>query len=172
MIRRIPDENLTFKWTSNLQGDLGFGDNLTEIMLIAGVHEITLTVIDIIGESSSVNITVKVLKRIPSEKNIDNNFYFAMVATGLIILTLILLFFTIIHKKHKEKIKEFKTKTPPASRFSFLTIRVPETTITEPDSKTPETTNPENKFPIIKQSQQNMKPGQGVEYKKNEGENG
>ncbi len=170
----LPNENLTFKWTSNLQGDLGSGDNLTEIILIAGVHEITLTVIDIIGESSSVNITVKVLKSQPSERGNENNIYLAIAYTGLFILTLvILIFFTITLKKHREKIETSKAKAPPTSRFSFLSLQVPDTTITELDSKTPKTTNPENKIPISKPSQQNIKPGQDKENnKRNEGENG
>jgi uncharacterized membrane protein len=51
---------LTFNWSSNISGRIGSGENLTDIILQPGQHQILLEVMDIAGEKSMsmVNITI------------------------------------------------------------------------------------------------------------------
>jgi hypothetical protein len=49
---------LTYSWKSSLDSDLGSGSSLTKSLTTEGVHEITLTVTDLEGASSSASINL------------------------------------------------------------------------------------------------------------------
>jgi hypothetical protein len=132
----LPEDELSYKWTSSLQGDFGSEDTLVDIILVSGTHQITLIVTDRLNESASVNVTVKVLENFPSKKSNEINIYSVMGIVGLIVFVLmILLFFTLVHRKNREKKERTKTNGQTTSRFSFLTLRVPDTSSSKSDSE-------------------------------------
>jgi hypothetical protein len=51
---------LTFNWSTKISGRIGSGENLSDIILHSGQHQITLEVSDIVGESSIaiINVTI------------------------------------------------------------------------------------------------------------------
>lgn len=125
----LPDDELTFKWSSNLQGELGFGEQMTGILLISGVHQITLTVYDSAGNNSSAEIKLLVLENPkPVKESDDNNNLWVGALIGLIIIIVILLLSFFFVKKRGEKLDESSATEPAASRFSFLSLRVTEST--------------------------------------------
>jgi len=96
---------LTFIWTSNISGQLGEGQNLSDIKLDVGDHKITLEVKDHAGESSITSINVKVLKSSDSDRS-DSGFvsstYLLLGVLAVIILIVLALYLIILKKKTKE----------------------------------------------------------------------
>jgi hypothetical protein len=97
-------DKLTFKWSSNLMGELGIGQNLSDIILSPGVHIITLEVSDTFSEKTNTSISIKV-----QEKNDEGNgddksiqiIIMSIVNVILIIILFILIFMYIKNKKVK-----------------------------------------------------------------------
>jgi parallel beta-helix repeat protein len=56
----IYGDKLTYTWSSNITGTIGNGENLTDILLPPGYHQITFEVVDIVGETTKdiVNISI------------------------------------------------------------------------------------------------------------------
>jgi hypothetical protein len=121
----LPEDELTFTWYSDIQGRIGLGQNLTEIELLPGTHEITLTVRDRSNENQSTNITLHILEErsISGDKDSAEN-YFIIIVVIIIIIILILLIIALIHKKHKKEKYISKSEVSTPSRFSFLKLRV------------------------------------------------
>ena len=57
----IYGDKLTFNWSSNISGIIGSGENLTDIILQPGQHQITLEVSDIMGETSIAMVNISIL---------------------------------------------------------------------------------------------------------------
>ena len=55
---------LNYTWSSNISGILGFGPEIEDVKLPAGVHEITLTVKDIEGLASNATVIIHILEAI------------------------------------------------------------------------------------------------------------
>ena len=53
---------LNYTWSSNISGILGYGPDIEDVVLPAGVHEITLTVQDIEGLSSNATVIIHILE--------------------------------------------------------------------------------------------------------------
>ena len=60
----IYGDKLTFNWSSNISGKFGSGENLTDIILQPGHHQILLEVSDMIGETSIDIVDITVLQKI------------------------------------------------------------------------------------------------------------
>jgi parallel beta-helix repeat protein len=133
----LPEDELTFKWNSDNQGNLGLGDQLFGVTLIPGKHVITLTVSDNDGYNSSSQITVFVLKSTPSAKSdeINVNLIIGTISGVIVLIFLILLCFTLYMKKRSNKIEKSKVYEPPVSRFSFLSIPVSDNTFNTSDNE-------------------------------------
>ena len=56
-------DSLKFYWHSSIQGKLGEGKNLTNIKLVYGQHLVTLSVVDLSGESENVTIYISVAEK-------------------------------------------------------------------------------------------------------------
>jgi hypothetical protein len=120
----LPEDMLTFNWISNRQGELGIGNNLTNIELIPGTHQITLMVTDKAGVNSSANITLTVLEKMEKTEE-KNDIQLLSIIFGMVLIIIIILIIILVFKQRREKEKRIGQK---ASRFSFLTIRLSEST--------------------------------------------
>jgi hypothetical protein len=130
-------DELTFKWNSSLQGHLGSGEELNEIKLITGEHDISLIVSDRSDNSSKDNITIFIKEiAVETEKSDESNELLMLILIlGIsIIIILIVVVFIYYFKKHKERRIECG-KIPPGSRFSFLSIQLGDTSTNESFSK-------------------------------------
>jgi hypothetical protein len=132
----LPDDVLTFKWTSDIQGELGFGETMTDIELEPGVHKIKLIVIDISGKRSVDVITVSVLDEEPEteteteaeedKEGVSTELFNLMIIAALIIVVLYLSLFVIALLRKRKRQKELEAKAAEASRLSFLSVRMSE----------------------------------------------
>lgn len=153
----LPEDKLTFNWTSDIQGELGIGDKINGVILEPGKHLITLTVTDIAGKSSKANVTVVVLESSSlSKEDGDNSLFLIGIISGLIILIILIILFFIIIKKSREKRESAKAATPTTSRFSFLDIHVSDTSINKSGSKGSATIDRKIKKSISEPSQQDI----------------
>lgn len=94
-------DELTFEWLSDKDDLLGKGENLTDIKLSIGEHEITLKVTDNAGASSTANIKVIVQKESASKKD-DLNFILSITGVVIVIIVILLVLFIVLKKKKKE----------------------------------------------------------------------
>ncbi len=124
----LPDDELTFKWISSLQGELGFGEKLVNITLIPGLHRIELLVTDREGECVNTTISLSVLKVRMDNSNDEKveTDYSAIFIGIVIVVILIILLFIFIYKKQKTSKELSKTSEPAVSRFSLLSLKVSE----------------------------------------------
>jgi parallel beta-helix repeat protein len=95
-------DNLTYKWTSSISGEVGFGQDIS-VKLPPGEHIITLEVSDNASESASKSITISVIGQKKSSDNGDNFGLILGGILGVIIVIIIVLALFIIKKKRKEK---------------------------------------------------------------------
>jgi len=168
----LPDDVLTIKWTSDIQGELGREEILVDIKLIPGEHRITLEVNDKIGENSSATITVIVIKSSSPQKQDEKNSNLTIIIiSAFITLIILLLLFFIIYKKHKAKKEHLRGIESTGSRFSLLSLRVSDTPTGEPDKKSTQSTDQKNQIPVTLQSQQNMNSGTLKNHKPSNQEN-
>ncbi len=65
------DDELTFRWNSNISGFLGIGQTLTGVILSIGEHRISLEVTDKTDEKTEVHILVTVLETQESDSDND-----------------------------------------------------------------------------------------------------
>jgi parallel beta-helix repeat protein len=121
----LPEDDLTFQWFSDIQGHLGNSSNLTGIIMVFGIHNITLIVTDLENATSSTTILISVLESIPptTKKDSDEN-YSLLIISGFLILV-ILIFLIIIYNKLLKKTKTTASGLT-TSRFSFLSLKVSE----------------------------------------------
>jgi chitodextrinase len=104
---------LTYSWYSNLKGKLGDGEDLTEIELPLGYHEITFIVSDSLGLQTSVKVIVQVTKR-PDDKdagkddgdNAIGSFQVLAIGVGIIIFMIVLVLVLSLMIRRKKKIIE------------------------------------------------------------------
>jgi predicted ATPase len=85
-------DELTYSWSSDLSGELGFGSELTDVKLKAGEHTITLMVSDSSGNSSYASINVMV-QELEVESESIFNFGFILVSIIILIIVLLIIFF-------------------------------------------------------------------------------
>jgi hypothetical protein len=116
-------DELTFKWSSNITGELGEGETLSDIVLELGVHQITLEVSDTEGAVSMAIITVSVLPISKPDKNdtIDNKDTqpeevtednISIIIMGIIDVILVIIFAILLFmflKKEKPSVANEKT---------------------------------------------------------------
>jgi len=89
----LPEDELSYSWYSDLQGNLGSGEKLIGISLDIGVHEITLTVTDSTGESTTAKVTITVLKpESNTKKGGDELNTTSILIVGILIIILLLIF--------------------------------------------------------------------------------
>jgi parallel beta-helix repeat protein len=82
---------LTFKWSSDMDGVLGIGKNLTDIKLSIGTHMITLEVSDSAQSTSEVSINIMITEEIKdSKKDRDDGSLFGLNYIFLIIIIIII----------------------------------------------------------------------------------
>ncbi|UCH89202.1 MAG: fibronectin type III domain-containing protein [Thermoplasmata archaeon] len=98
---------LTFKWFSNVTGELGEGENLSSITLLPGSHLITLYVMDEDGlmQKATVNITINdvpVVAEKSPEKS-DNRALLVLISIIVSIIALIMVAVLIFHYHRKRK---------------------------------------------------------------------
>jgi hypothetical protein len=124
-------DELTFNWSSNLQGLLGSDEKLLDIELVVGIHQITLNVTDTSGSYSTTSITITI-KEIPTEPAVEEDdddeksetdVFMTLYFPILVIVIIIIILFLILFKKHRTKEKATDEEAS-ASRFSFLSLRV------------------------------------------------
>jgi hypothetical protein len=123
----LPEDELIFNWTSDLQGYVGIGTEIHNIELLPGEHRIILTVTDKMNKSSSTTISITVFEN-SQEPQIreEESDYSLVFATILIIALFLILGIYIFNQKNQEKLKQSEITSPSASRFSFLSVRVPQ----------------------------------------------
>ncbi|UCH89203.1 MAG: fibronectin type III domain-containing protein [Thermoplasmata archaeon] len=98
---------LTFKWFSNVTGELGEGENLSSIKLLPGSHLITLYVMDEDGliQKATVNITINdvpvVVEKSPEKS--DNRFLLVIISIIVSIVALIMVAVLLFHYHRKRK---------------------------------------------------------------------
>jgi hypothetical protein len=100
----IYGDNLDFYWYSHIQGKLGEGKELRDIILQYGQHLVTLEVYDRMGESNNVTIYISVAeeKEEPEEKNSMDWFYdyaLNLILGVILVIMLIIIFFDYFKKK-------------------------------------------------------------------------
>jgi len=110
----IYGDELTYTWSSNISGVIGTGDNLTDIYLDPGFHEITVNVTDLEKLSTLAIINIIVLptsNTIINQTDLDEpdggnenkskfiNSITTFLISTLIIVTIIILFLLILRKK-------------------------------------------------------------------------
>jgi parallel beta-helix repeat protein len=98
-------DNLTFIWSSNIDGELDTGCDLSGIKLSAGKHVITLTVKDNDGLESAATITVNV-----REKESSSLIVAGVGAAIIAVVIIILIFLMVLRKKRLDKKKELQQK--------------------------------------------------------------
>jgi parallel beta-helix repeat protein len=162
-------DELTFIWTSNINGDLGIGKTLRGIVISVGEHEISITVVDNSGNSTSTNLTVIVLKDESSSGFDESNIYLisGTISGVIILIILVLLIFILLSKKREEKmgISKSKTHKSAGSRFSFLSIRVSDTTESDVKIKGPNKKGQQKQEPASKPTQQRMTVDKSKDHK-------
>ena len=108
-------DKLTFKWSSNITGEIGIGEHLKDIQLPIGIHQITLEVEDTVRKRSSTTVNISVLAIIDTPENNtpddnlpatkgkgeDFNIYILIIILIIIIIIIIGLFLYFRNKKHK-----------------------------------------------------------------------
>jgi hypothetical protein len=123
----LPNDLLTFTWTSNLQGFLGTGEELRNIALSVGVHQITLEVADKAG--SSLNTTIEVIieqVEVVSSGEDDINWAVIVGSISVVIIIILIIFILLIFLKKRKKVEmeqdqDLKTDlTPDAKMISEL----------------------------------------------------
>jgi hypothetical protein len=104
-------DELIYRWTSNMDGALGLGKSLNNIVLSTGVHEIMLEVTDNSGVNSTTSISIAVVnKPIETETNKGEDIMpIIVLIITLVIVFLILLF--MLFKKGKPNSSDFKNET-------------------------------------------------------------
>lgn len=114
----LPDDNLTFNWSSSIKGNFGEGIQLTGIKLLPGIHIITLNVTDRENNSCFAKVNITVLKVNKSlEDDTDMSLIMVSVSAIIIVILLILILFLILkRKKEDKKIELEKKKTVPDQR--------------------------------------------------------
>ncbi len=99
-------DTLTFKWSSSELGELGTGENLTDIYLGVGKHLITLEVTDNYGEISSASVRVIVEEKEEQKEpksGYDMNIIYAGIGVVVIIIILVLVIFMVLKKKKSKE---------------------------------------------------------------------
>jgi len=106
-------DELTFIWSSDIDGELGTGRNLSNIKLSVGEHNITLEVLDNASENTSITITIIVnYRKDDSSLDEQSNMYIIIMAVVVIILIVIFAYLLMIYlRKAKSTDKKNKTKT-------------------------------------------------------------
>jgi hypothetical protein len=132
----LPYDVLTYKWTSDIQGELGFGQTLTDIELVQGVHKIKLIVMDISGKRSVDVITISVLEVEPEteaeteteedEGGVSTELFNFLIIFALIIVVFYLSLFVVALVRKRRRQKELEAKAAETSRLSFLSVRMSE----------------------------------------------
>jgi parallel beta-helix repeat protein len=119
----LPNDLLIFTWYSNISGMIGVGENLNEIQLQPGKHQITLMVHDQNDKSlmTSINITVKSDaqsnkeksdKTKENEENTNTIFYGAVIGISVIsIFVITFIFFKMRRRKVKGETEKNKDLT-------------------------------------------------------------
>jgi parallel beta-helix repeat protein len=116
----LPDDNLTFNWSSSIDSILGEDIPLTVITLSPGEHIITLTVTDSGNNSCIANVTITVLKVNKSlEDDTDMSLIMTSVSAIIIVILLILILFLILKRKKEDK-KTGTEKKKPVTDQKFI----------------------------------------------------
>jgi parallel beta-helix repeat protein len=124
---------LTYKWYSNIDGELGQEKTLKSITLSAGEHVITLEVADSKGKKTEDQIDVEIVEKFidkdsKSESKVNNNLTIMIIGLSLIIIVSIVIVIFIIKKK-KMPPQETDKKTTELQPQSVKTKLPSETTI-------------------------------------------
>jgi parallel beta-helix repeat protein len=155
----LPNDELTFRWISDIQGDLGSGDKLGNVQLLPGTHNITLSVFDSSDNTSSNNITVIVLEGEPLEsKGEDKTSLMGLILGLIIVVILMVLLFVFLLKKRSVKAKSSIISTPTSSRFSLLSLRVSDSTIKDKVKTQPPINDPQENQQSTLSITQKLKP--------------
>lgn len=100
---------LTFTWYSTIDGKLGVGENLTDIELSTGYHEISMVVSDKYNVTTSAKVIVRILKKSDEDGDKDkngevksSNIMMIIIAITIILVVLIVLFLMFLRMKKKE----------------------------------------------------------------------
>jgi parallel beta-helix repeat protein len=118
----LPNDELNYIWSSDLQGDIGTGEKLIGVNLETGEHIITLTVTDKAGESSKAIIHVYVLDVERTLNNQEDNINPILItAVGVIIIILLILIalFLILNKGDNGHNNKSGGQTKRDTRFSY-----------------------------------------------------
>ena len=109
----IYGDKISFKWSSNIIGELGTDRNLTDIYLGIGKHLVTLEVTDSYGASTIAKVRITVIDQPELKKNGNLNYILAIsvVVSILVIISIIILFLQFRRKKSKNEGKEPKIIT-------------------------------------------------------------
>jgi hypothetical protein len=120
-----PKDELTFTWNSSIDGELGTGDELKNIALSVGVHQITLTVSDLEGESSFITIEVIIEAEEVVISGEDNDNWSVLAGSISVVVILIILIFILLiflkkrKKKDREKDQDLKTGETSTSKMTY-----------------------------------------------------
>jgi len=132
-------DDLTFTWSSSISGDLGVGDNLTNIKLPAGDHIITLVVTDQEGMSSTATVHLTVLKDLGTEGD-DPSYLVLSIVVLIIVIALILILFIILRRKKEEQRRRGEEK----EKLPFIESEIiPPEALQQPPPTTPTSTHEE-----------------------------
>jgi parallel beta-helix repeat protein len=100
---------LTFKWSSDLDGMLGIGENLSDIKLSKGIHMITLEVSDSAQSKATTSINIMITEEITDgKKNRDSglglgsNFLLFLIIIIIIVIVLVAVFFGLKKRRGKQ----------------------------------------------------------------------
>ncbi len=116
-----PKEMLTYKWISNLAGDLGENQTLSTNSLSVGAHNITLTVTDNYGLKAMKAFSITVRQKLaidikePQERDGESAGVSLLVFIGIIgvIIILVIIFVVSLVVRKKKKLKQQVTHTIP-----------------------------------------------------------
>jgi hypothetical protein len=101
-------DELTYTWSSDIDGTLGYGEKITVSNLSIGKHFITLTVEDSFGETNSNSTTVIIREEeLPPEEKPEKEeeedwfFVIALIIMVVIIVVMLLILFLVLRSKRK-----------------------------------------------------------------------
>jgi parallel beta-helix repeat protein len=154
---------LTFKWISSKDGDLGFGEKLSDIKLSTGKHIITLLVTDNEGASASISINLTVnQKSEPESDSIDNYVIIISLVIIIVIIIVVAIFFILRRKKKSPEAVEpsvEESPIPPQSQAQQIQEPEPEQQSYQGYQEPPQTTpTPEQ----LEQASPQIAPEQSV----------
>jgi hypothetical protein len=104
-------DELTFEWSSSIDGELGSGPNMSGVKLSSGDHLITLEVSDKHGEKSTITINVKVVEK-SDEEGLGKVLSVVVPVIVIIIIIAIIIFLMFLKKRKKQEVGESENEDP------------------------------------------------------------